>query len=245
MAASTRRTLLAGLIGVWVAGALAGPARLRAASLAPALPLPEGTMRLERVLLRELGGGAAIAVRRGWDIAFARSARGVVISGSQIAVSVEAPPNLAELARIEEQRDTQAMFPILLSDTGLILASGSAPIAPTDIASALQAAERLIAERPQSEERRANVRRYLAEIHRAGSGQFEALPPDLFYPSGTPLRRIETVALPGGLTGTFELSWDARPAAKGGWLAAGERQIVTRIEGQERRSREVWTLAPA
>jgi hypothetical protein len=242
MAGTTRRRLLAGLIGAGGMAALAPP--LRALSVA-ALPLPEGMMRLGRELVRELGDGAAITVRRGWDITCARQARGIVISGTQVSVSVDAPPNLAELARIEQQRSTAAMFPIMLSEAGLILAAGAAPAQPADLAAALRAAEQMIAARPQSEAQRDNLRRYLAEVHRAGAGQFETLPADLFAPAGTPQRRVETVSLPGGLTGTFELVWEARAAPGTGWLSTGQRQIVTRIEGLERRSREVWTLGPA
>ena len=110
---------------------------------------------------------------------------------------------------------------------------------------ALRAAEKMIATRPQSEARRDNLRRYLAEVHRAGSGQFDTLPPDLFAPAGPPQRRVETVSLPGGLNGTFELLWEATAAPARGWLSSGERQIITRIEELERRSREVWTLGPA
>ena len=242
MAGSTRRTLLAGLVAAGTLGALGVAAPPLAADTG--LRLPAGAMRLTRVLVRELGDGAAITVQRGWDVRFARQGRGIVVSGTQASVSVDAPPSLAELARIEEQRDTQAMFPVMLSDTGLILSGGGNAAAPDDMTAALRAAERMIASRPQSEAQRANLRRHLAEIHRAGSGQFDSLPADLFFPAGTPVRRTETVALPGGLTGEFVLVWDARPVPGEGWLASGERLIVTRIEGLERRSREGWTLVP-
>jgi hypothetical protein len=241
MAGSTRRTLLAGLVATGVAGTFALSPMSRAAG--GPLRLPAGPMRLERVLLRELGDGAAITVRRDWEIRFERQARGIVISGTQTSASVDAPPSLAALARIEEQREAQ-MFPVMLSDAGLVLAAGGDSTAPQDMAAALRMAEQMIASRPQSEERRDNLRRYLSEIHRAGSGQFDSLPADLFYPAGTPLRRVETVALPGGLSGEFELVWDARPAPGEGWLASGERLVITRLEGLERRSREGWMLAP-
>lgn len=181
-------------------------------------------------------------MQRAWDVRFVQQARGIVISGTQVSASVDAPPSLAELARIEQQRDTQAMFPIMLSDTGLVVASGSAP---ADLGAVLRAAANMIAARPQSETLRDNLRRYRAETHRAGSGQFETLPPDLFVPAGTPQRRVEEVCLPGGLTGAFELLWEARAAPDSGWPIEGQRQIITRIEALEWRSREVWRLGPA
>lgn len=241
MFGATRRRLLAGLIAAGGAGAFAGP--LRAMLATDGLALPEGPMRLGRELVRGLAGSAAITVRRGWDIGFARQARGIVISGTQTSVTVDAPPSLAELAGIEAQRSTAGMFPIMLSEAGLVLASGSAQTAPADMAAALRAAEAMIAARPQSTEARDNMRLYLTEIHRAGSGQFDSLPPDLFFPSGTAQRRVETVSLPGGLSGTFELTWETRAAPGTGWLIEGRRTIVTRIEELERRSSEVWTMA--
>jgi hypothetical protein len=242
MFGTTRRRLLAGLIATGGAGLFAPP--LRAMLAAQALVLPQGPMRLGRELVRGLGGGAAITVRRGWEIAFTRQARGIVISGTQTSAAVEAPPNLAELARIEEQRSTATMFPIMLSEVGQVVAGGSASGEPSDIAAALRAAEAMIASRPQSAAVRDNIRRYLAEIHRAGSGQFDSLPSDLFFPSGTPQRQIETVSLPDGLSGTFELSWETRTAPGTGWLIEGRRAIVTRIAELERSSSEVWTLGP-
>jgi hypothetical protein len=242
MFGTTRRRLLAGLVVAGGAGLVASP--LRAMLVAGGLVLPEGPMRLGRELMRGLGGEATIIVRRGWEIGFARQARGIVIAGRQTSVDVEAPPNLGELARIEEQRSTDAMFPIMLSEEGLVLASGTAPTAPADMAAAIRAAETMIASRPQSAAARDNMRRYLAEIHSAGSGQFDTLPADLFFPDGTPQRRVETVNLPDGLTGTFELSWETRAAPGTGWLVEARRAIVTRIAELERRSVEVWTLAP-
>jgi len=244
MAGNTRRTLMAGLIAAGALAGLAGvPLALRAGSAA--VRLPPGSMRLERTLLRDLRGGAVLTVRRSWEIVFARQAQGIIVTGRQIAASVEAPPQLAELARIEERRDTQGMFPLLLSDAGLILSAGAAPVAPEDLAAALRAAERMIAARPASPEQRESLARYLAEVHRAGSGQFDRLPGDLLFPAGTPQRHCEAVALPGGLTGEFELVWEARAVPGAGWLAEGERRIATRVQGLERRSRERWSLVPA
>ncbi|MFN3863803.1 MAG: hypothetical protein ACK4RT_05915 [Erythrobacter sp.] len=243
MAGSTRRTVLAGLAAAGAAGGMALPALLRAAG-AP-LRVPAGPMRLERVLVRELGDGAAITVRRAWEVRFERQARGIIVSGTQVSARVDAPPSLADLARIEEQRDTRAMFPIMLSEAGLVLATGGSDTAANDLVPALRAAEQMIAQRPQSAERRTNLRRYLAELHQAGSGEFDSLPADLFYPVGTRWRRVETLTLPGGLTGEFELVWDARAVPGEGWLAQGERIVMTRIEQLERRSREGWILAPA
>ncbi|WP_296721842.1 hypothetical protein [Erythrobacter sp.] len=244
MAGSTRRTLLAGLIGAGMAGSLAAIARPLVAA-DTALALSEGPMLLERELVRELSDGAAITVRRGWEIGFARQARGILVSGAQVSASVDAPPNLAQLAAIEQRRSTQGMFPILLSETGLILASGPAPTAPADLSAALRSAEAVIARLTRSGPRRDSLMRYLAEVHRAGSSEFEIMPADLFFPAATPVRQVEAIALPDGIAGEFALLWEARAAPDARWLAEGERQVITRIDGLERRSRELWKLRRA
>ncbi|MEQ5788104.1 hypothetical protein J3454_09385 [Erythrobacter sp. NFXS35] len=241
MAGSTRRTLLAGLIGASMAGSL-GPFVRPLAATDGALALPEGTMLLVREMVRELSGEATITVRRGWEVGFARQARGIVVSGTQVSATVEAPPHLGELARIEERRDTGAMFPILLAETGLIVSHGSASTAPADLSAALRTAEGVIARLTRSGARRDSLLRYLAEVHRAGASQFDTLPTDLFFPLAAPIRQVETVPLPEGLTGEITLLWEARAAPNARWLAEGERQIVTRIDGTERRSRERWSL---
>lgn len=240
MGSGTRRTVLAGLMGV-----AAGGAALPLAGQAPGLPLPAGDMLLTRVLVRELGDGAAITVRREWRIAFARQGRGIGITGTQTACRVETPPALAALARIEQERSTQALFPILLSEAGLVIAHGAAEVSRADMARALREAEGLIARLARSEEQQDGLRRYLGAMLGSAEGQFETLPADLFFPSGRPQRRVESLALPDGLAGQFELAWEARAVAQGRILAEGERQVVTRLAGRERRSREVWSLRPA
>ncbi len=244
MAGSTRRTLLARLLGTGMAGSLALRGKvLRAAD--EGLRLPATEMLLERSLVRGLGGSAAITVRREWRIAFSPQGRGAVVTGTQVGASVDAPPALAELARLEQQREEQGLFPIMLSDTGLIVSHGRTMVSPTDLAAVVRTAEALVARLPGSPSGRDAVRRYLAEMDRAGAGQFDRLPADLLFPSGSPLHRIETVALPEGRTGQFELTWEARKVAGAGWLAEGQRRVITRLEGMERRSLEVWRLRPA
>ncbi|HSJ79134.1 MAG TPA: hypothetical protein VK913_10420 [Erythrobacter sp.] len=71
------------------------------------------------------------------------------------------------------------------------------------------------------------------------------MPADLLFPAGQPVNRTEVVALPGGLTGSFTLQYEAQPQPDAPWLRQAERRIMTRVEGLERSAREVWTLGPA
>jgi len=210
------------------------------------LRLPDQPLRLMRVLERGVGegGGAAIIVRRVWEVRFAQQARGIVVSGRQISAEVSAPPQLAALARIEQQRDASAMFPLMLSERGAILTPAAASGESDAVAAALRAAGALIARQPLPAAERARIGLYLAEVHRAGAGVLETLPGDLLFPAGVPLDRRETVALPDGLTGQFALHYEALPQPDAPWLARAERRVVTTVEGRERRAAEVWTLSP-
>jgi hypothetical protein len=208
------------------------------------LRLPDRPLRLTRTLERGQGEGgtAAITVRRWWDVTFQRQGRGTVVTGRQTGAKVDAPPYLAELARIEQQRDASGMFPLMLSENGAILTAPAAPVESDAVTAALRAAEDFIARQPLPDDDRARIRFYLAGVHRAGSGLLDALPGDLLFPSGIPVERSEAVALPDGLTGLFVLSYKAVPQPGAPWLARAERRVITSVNGMDRQAAEVWTL---
>lgn len=241
---STRRAMLAALLGMGAAGGLArAVAPLSAAPLMP-LRLPETPLRLQRRLERALGEGVTLSVERSWEVRFARQGRGIVLSGIQIAAAVNAPPNLSDLAEIEQRRDASAMFPLMLSETGLILSPAGEPPVDDALTAALRAAEAMIDRQPAPADARERSRTYLGMIHQAGSGQFDSWPSDLFFPLGAPVERSETLALPDGLTGSFALFYTARAQADAPWLDQAERRVVTRIGALERVSSEQWSLGP-
>lgn len=245
MSASTRRGFVAALLGMGVMGArpLADPPLAEPQGL---LRLPDQALRLTRTLERGLGegGGAAITVRRWWDVTFQRQGRGTVVNGRQTGAAVDAPPSLEALARIEQQRDASGMFPLMLSENGAILTTRVAPDESDTVTAALRAAESFIAGQPVPTDQRARARFYLAEVHRAGSGLLDALPGDLLYPAGVPVERSEVVTLPDGVTGRFVLSYKAVPQPDAPWLARAERRVITTVDGYDRQAAEVWTLGP-
>jgi len=205
--------------------------------------LPPGPMLLTRRLYRGLHDGKAIVVTRSWRVQFAPSSQGIAITGEQVAVSVDAPPALAPLTRIEETRSTQGMFPILLSSSGVIMAAG-ASTSQASFNAALDAAEQMMRARGASTLSVAEQRRFMAEIQQAGSTLLDEMPSDLFYPSAIPVREVRQITLADGARGEFELRWTASPQEQGPWLGTARREIITRIDGDERRSSEDWTMAP-
>jgi hypothetical protein len=243
MLPSTRRTVLTVLFGAGATGGLQGLfAPLQAA---PALPLrlPDTPLRLERLLQRGIGDAAVITVRRGWQVHCKRQGRGIVATGRQITAEVSAPPHLEALAQIERGRDASSMFPLMMSDAGLILTPGSEP-APADmVANALTAAEALIASQPVPADERERYRLYLAQVHQAGATLLDTLPPDLFFPASPAVELSQAVALPGGLTGHFSLRYTAESQPDAPWLKRAERRLVTEVGGLTRSASEVWTLA--
>lgn len=199
---------------------------------------PVGPMRLARRLERGLADGNAIVVERVWSIAFKVGGPGLLVSGEQLSVSVEAPEVLARIAQIEEQRDTSAMFPIMLSPSGEILGSGTANDT-SDIVEAVELAEMMISRIGGDG---ADHRRNLAAIQAAGGQLLDSMPRDLFFPKESAWSDQRTLALPGGGTGSIAVRYEALTAYDATWLARAERTVTTTVGETSSSSREIWTL---
>lgn len=207
------------------------------------IALPAEPMVLTRRLTRGLRDDAVIVVTRRWRITFARQARGIAVNGEQIEVTVEAPPQLAQLSAIEEARPTTGLFPILLGPDGAIMAAGD-PGDARSVDAALLAAQRVMAQHGLSADSVAQHALYMAQLQQAGSSLLDEWPADLFYPSPSARRIVRQIALPDGGTGDFELRWQATPQAGSALLNEARREVLTRIGESERRSSEEWSLAP-
>ncbi|MEP0189339.1 MAG: hypothetical protein ABJP70_03325 [Erythrobacter sp.] len=231
-----RRVALGAMIG---AGALfAMPA-----TAAQRLELPQSPMRLTRRLDREMGRGAKVVVTRDWSVQFAQQRSGIAISGEQTSVNVEAPESVAAFAELEEQRSTSGMFPFLLSENGLITKTGQY-VEVYDEAKAIQMAQGKIQNSELSYESREGILLALGVLQSSFSSLLDQMPADLFFPASKPVKRVQTVDLQNGVTGEFELTYAALSSKQGAWLKHAERQVITRIGSDERRSREVWSMAP-
>ena len=237
---SRRRTLLFARSAI-ATGALVP---LGLAQAATKVTSPTFPMLLTRKLSRGLRDGNAVVVTRQWRVEFSQESRGVTITGEQTAVSVSAPPALAQLAQIEEERATDGMFPILLSSDGVIMAAGE-NTSQASIDAALKAAEEVMMARGLAQASAAEQRQVMAQLQAAGSSFLDEMPGDLFYPSTTPLREVRQVPLGEGMVGEFEVSWEASAEAETGLLENARREVITRIGESERRSSENWRLEPA
>ena len=198
-------------------------------------------MRLVRRLDRELSDGASIVVERGWLTRFARGESGFVVTGEQVSVSVDAPPSLARLAALEEQRDTSTMFPIRLTPTGDILAVGAAE-SDSAVAEAVRVAQAMLARAGADD---ASHRRHLAAIQAASMPLLDSMPRDLFFPKAAAWTDRRSLELPGGGSGTIAVRYEARTSKGAPWLGRAERVVTTSVKDNHRTSREIWTLVRA
>ena len=198
-------------------------------------------MRLTRRIERQLRDGKVLTVTRSWEVRFSSQGRGITLMGQQTGASVDAPAELAPLAEIERDRSTDGMWPILLSETGLIVAAGNYT-REEDLALAVRRAEAMIARRGDGADARARHGRYLAEMSNASASLFDQLPPDLFFPSGKPHQMVRQVSLPSGETGEFSVTFEAEADPAKGWLNEAKRIIVTRLGESERRASEIWSM---
>ena len=234
---SSRRSFLAGSIAVST-GAIVP------AAAASKLDLPQGPMLLARKVERGLRDGEKIIVRREWLVEFSRSENGIEISGSQISAKVKAPEKLREIARIEEERPTDEMFPIVLTETGLIDQVGEIEDAAS-IEAAVSKAEEILARLPRSDDEKLQMRQAIARLQLASNSIFDVMPPDLFFPSNTQFEDSRNMPLPDGTAGEFKLLYRARHASEGPWLDTAERHVQTQIGKDMRHSHEVWTMKTA
>jgi hypothetical protein len=119
------------------------------------------------------------------------------------------------LADSERSRSTAGLWPIRLSAGGLILATGTG---------SAEAAGLGLPGRP------------------ASAAVLERLPDDLFFPSLGPIRSVQAIELPGGLTGEFVVEYSARGVADAGWLDRAERRVTTRVAATRETAVERWLM---
>jgi len=175
-------------------GALASASVLAIAPLsaATALRLPTGPMVLSRRLSRDLHDGEKIIVERSWQIQFERTARHIEIGGQLISANVQAPARLKALADIEQNQRKEGMFPLVLSEAGLLV-SGTPTDGRESISLAVNAAQQIIAQSPLSLSHKAQSNQHLMQMQRAAQPLIETMPADLFFPTRQPISDRQTI----------------------------------------------------
>ena len=206
------------------------------------LLVPGVRMSLSRMVERELKDANKLVVSRSWDIRFSPSGQGFAVTGQQTSVAVDVPERLASIAEIERSRSTDQMFPIMLSDAGIIVAVGE-DFSSADVSDAIDEAEGILRIGDMPTDRAGATHAMLMEIAQASTRMIEVLPADLFFPRQPLFEARRPLSVAGNGSGEFLLRYETRADPQTGLLQRAERQITTILGAQRRHSREIWTLA--
>lgn len=223
-----------------VLGTQAVPAIGATARIAP----PAATMLFARRLDRELPGDARIVVERDFAVRFRSDLQGFEVTGHQHSARVSAPDWLGELARLEERRVEEGLFPLRLDNAGVIV-TGETVARSAEVDAALRnVSDRFgFAQGVAPEE--GELAQLVEELHRAGSGLISELPLDLFAPVETRREETQRIDLPWGDMGSVTTSFSAVRDTATGLMREAHREIVTVLGNATRRTAETWTLRTA
>ena len=200
---------------------------------------PAGPVVLVREWRRALADGATIVSRRRYEVRFVADGDGYRVEGRQIGAEVDAPPRLATLARIEQTRVDDGMFPMRVDAQGMIVAV-AAPAEEEARRDAGRLASTMLAHLPAGSEERREAELFLSRW--LAQGRAGRWPTDLFHPAPGQRRDTREFPLGDGVSGSVEVLVDASCDGPGGMLARFERTVVTRAAGQQRATSEVWRL---
>jgi len=200
-------------------------------------------MVLTRQVERELRDGMRLLVTRSWQCRFSATSGGAVVDGRQTTCHVEAPSQLASLARMEEEREDSGPFPAMLDQLGRIASRTES--SPADLSGAIEEALRVLSARGHSGEDLAESRRFLEQLAGMTGAAIAEVPDDLFYPMESSADFSRVIDLPNATQGTVEVATMARRNPVTGLLERSTRSVITRIGSDTRHNSEVWTLKPA
>ena len=204
----------------------------------PIVP-PTCDMTFRRTLQRGLPGGAAIVVTRDFSLRFsAHEAGGYLVQGRQVSARVDAPANLAVLARLEEQRIETGGFPLVLDAAGLIVAA-DAPAPNPAFAAALETLRQRYGDRPDE------LAALLDAIRASGAQLISVHPADLFAPQRQEAEEHRTIPLPWGDSGEVHVRFTAQRSPDTGLMRTARREVTTSLLGEQEHSAEWWELFPA
>lgn len=205
---------------------------------------PARSMTYKRMIQRQLGDGAMLSVERSFAVRFVKGADGFRIDGEQTLVEIDAPAGLEALLRLEKERVETGIFPIMLDQNGRIQSGATAPEAH-QIDAALARVSQLVLESNRAPTERRELSDFVAAIHQAGSNLTTNLPIDLFAPTNGERSISREIALPDGLIGEVTTRFSASCDPQTHLMSHAKREIVTRMEGDARRTIESWSLLPA
>lgn len=202
---------------------------------------PQNPLVLSRTVWRSLPDGKNIMVRRRYEVRIAADGDGYLVDGALLDTVVEAPPPVAVLAELERKRPDAGPFPLRLDRHGQITGTSAAPLDSAARTDAARGAAMILKQATQAGALRDKSMEALNRVLASSNGGV-AWPVDLFNPARSSHHEVRRVPLPGGAEGEIDVSINVDRAGAGQLPQQFERTVVTRIDGSERISREVWTI---
>lgn len=205
---------------------------------------PTGEMLYHRGIKRILLGGASIEVTRSYTVQFEPVRSGFRVEGHQVSVDIQAPANLREYFQLEEERVESGVFPLMLDWAGQIIDGESSLLSP-QVEQALAAMNRQLQSSTHAPRGADELTLMIDSLHQAGTALTSQLPRDLFAPVEAFRQQAREIALPWGEAGAVSTAFRAKSDPETGLMREAQRDVVTRLSGQERRMQEFWHLARA
>ena len=247
MIRSDRRTLLALAMGSALAPGLLARAAGATAPLAAGTLIapPDGPLRYRREVERSLIGGGRLLVAREFEVRFERFADGFMVHGHQVGVTVEAPPYLAALARLEEEREEQGLFPLSLDPFGRITSGEAKHLRQAKVTQAFREAQRMLASQGAGAGGYLEMAAFVGAMEQASAVIMAEMPEDLFAPAGPERSEDVPMALPTGDAGQIVSRFAGERDAATGLMRRARREVLTRVQDTTRLSVERWRLGAA
>jgi hypothetical protein len=204
---------------------------------------PASPMRYRRTLRREMADGTAFTVMRAFAVRFVPEGPGYRVEGEQTEVTVEAPAKLAQFAELERRRRELGLFPLELDAQGLIHGARG-PVATAELDMAVRAALKTLDRGAHTAGERAELDRFVANLHQNAAKLVTELPRDLFAPVETDRTAKRDVTLADGAAGVVTVRFTAHRDPATGLMEQARREVLTELSGDRRRTVESWILVP-
>lgn len=241
---SRRRAIQLLTVGA-MAGSVMPFSLARAAGVARFAP-PHVPMLFKSRIWHDLGNDVALITQRTFEVRFTPVSEGYRLEGTQVASEIDAPEELAPLAEIWRRTPLTTLFPFSVDIDGFVIPnSGPNPAPVPDLSESIDVALDMLRKDGTSETAINDAQSFFQWLQKAANEIGSDVPRDLMVPPAELQKASKVVELPGGTSGTIEISFLGTTWPDFGLLRDAERHIVTRVEGTSQRSRDNWALALA
>jgi hypothetical protein len=182
-------------------------------------------------------------VTRQFAIRFRREGAGYRVEDEQVGVEVEAPERMDKFAQMERDRSELNLFPLSLDAQGHIF--GEREVTQTaQLEAPVREATEQVARLAVDAAERDDLARFVLVLSQSAAKVVTELPQNLFAPTEPERATTRDVALPTGDAGAVTVRFRATTDPITGLMRSPEREVLTDLSGDRRRTVESWHLAP-